>query len=218
MQALLLSQILWNDQHQLNLNFTNALLVCSFIITVLCFGTALFVPSTQILIGFIAINILITAIAVFMPSSSQSFLTLTPTLQTHILLSISAYSILTFASIIAILFAYKDWQVKNHKFSSLLNTLPSLQSLERLLFNALLVGFVLLSAGLAIGFIDIEKWFTHKIVFTIIAWFVFAFLLLGRRFFGWRGKKAIKLTLTGMVFLLLAFLGSKLVLEVITKT
>jgi ABC-type uncharacterized transport system permease subunit len=55
----------------------------------------------------------------------------------------------------------------------------------------------------------------HKTVLSVVAWLVFGGLLLGRRFWGWRGRKAIAWTLSGFAILILAYFGSKLVLELI---
>lgn len=218
LQIVLLVQFLWNENGQFNLSFSHALLICALIITLLCLIISLFMPIVQLLVIFLPINILVVIFSVAYPHSTNAHLTLSLALEAHILLSICAYSVLAFASMVAILFACKDWQVKNHRFGILWQTLPSLQSLEKLLFQLLSIGFVLLTVGIVVGFIDLDKWFTHKIIFSIIAWLVFASLLTGRYFWGWRGQKAIKLTLTGMVFLLLAFFGSKFVLEIILSS
>ena len=57
----------------------------------------------------------------------------------------------------------------------------------------------------------------HKTVLSIVAWVVFGILLFGRWRWGWRGSRAVQLALAGMVILVLAFFGSKFVLEVILK-
>ena len=57
----------------------------------------------------------------------------------------------------------------------------------------------------------------HKTVLSLVAWCIFAILLWGRHVLGWRGNTAVKLTLAGFVVLMLAFFGSKLVLEVILQ-
>jgi ABC-type uncharacterized transport system permease subunit len=93
--------------------------------------------------------------------------------------------------------------------------------MESLLFQMIGLGFALLSVTLATGFIYLEDMFAqrvaHKTVLSIAAWIIFAILLWGRLQFGWRGRIAIRWTLGGFVALLLAFLGSKLVLEVLLQ-
>jgi hypothetical protein len=84
-------------------------------------------------------------------------------------------------------------------------------------------GFVLLSATLAAGFLFSEtlygpgkawKW-DHKTVFSVLSWIAFALLLLGRARFGWRGRKAVRFLYIGALLLLLSYVGSRFVLEVV---
>ena len=102
-----------------------------------------------------------------------------------------------------------------------LQSLPPLLSLEELLFRILWAGFLLLTLTLASGMLFSEEifgrplQFTHKVVFGILAWLIFAALLAGRQVYGWRGRKALRLTLAGFLALVLAYIGSKFVLEVL---
>mgnify|MGYP006144804033 CR=1 FL=1 len=94
------------------------------------------------------------------------------------------------------------------------------------LFRFANAGFVLLSATLIAGLFFSEKLYgqahsgirwDHKTIFSILSWLVFAFLLLGRLRFGWRGRKAVRVLYTGSLLLLLAYAGSRFVLEVVLK-
>jgi ABC-type uncharacterized transport system permease subunit len=80
-------------------------------------------------------------------------------------------------------------------------------------------GFVLLSLALVTGALFLEDIFAqhlvHKTILSIVAWVVFAILLWGRWRFGWRGRTAIRWTIGGFVFLMLAYFGSKFVLELV---
>jgi ABC-type uncharacterized transport system permease subunit len=91
--------------------------------------------------------------------------------------------------------------------------------METLLFQMIGTGLFFLSISLVSGFIFIEDLFAqhlvHKTVLSIIAWIIFSSLLIGRFRYGWRGKTAVRWTLTGFFLLLLAYFGSKLVLEII---
>jgi ABC-type uncharacterized transport system permease subunit len=98
-----------------------------------------------------------------------------------------------------------------------------LLTLERLTFRFAAAGFALLSATLLAGVVFSEylygqpaRW-DHKTVFSLLAWGVFAFLLLGRLRFGWRGRKAVRVLYTGSLLLLLAYAGSRFVFEVILR-
>ena len=99
--------------------------------------------------------------------------------------------------------------------------LPPLNAMERLLFQLLGIGFALLSIGLLTGFVYLDDMFAqhlvHKTVLSIVAWCVFGTLLLGRYLWGWRGQRAVSWTLAGLAFLVLAYFGSKFVLELILQ-
>lgn len=100
-----------------------------------------------------------------------------------------------------------------------------LLTLERLMFRFIEVGFVLLSATLLVGGLFSEalygksgatpwRW-DHKTVFSVLSWLSFAVLLLGRSYWGWRGRKATRVLYAGAILLLLAYAGSRFVLEVL---
>jgi ABC-type uncharacterized transport system permease subunit len=103
----------------------------------------------------------------------------------------------------------------------ILHSLPPLLTMETLLFRLIAVGFVLLTLTLASGVLFSEEifgkafQFNHKVLFGFISWGVFAILLWGHHFYGWRGRVAVHWTMSGFGFLLLAYLGSKFVLEVL---
>lgn len=142
-------------------------------------------------------------------------------LKIHVLVSIVAYSLLGMAALIAIILAMQNHLLHNHHSGGVLRHLPPLQTTEKLMFDAITAGFLGLTLALASGFVFLENLFTqhlaHKTVLSIIAWSVFAILLTGHRILGWRGRVAIRWTLSGFGFLMLAYFGSKLVLEVILR-
>jgi ABC-type uncharacterized transport system permease subunit len=141
----------------------------------------------------------------------------------HLLLSILAYSVLTIAALHALLMAALEKGLHGRAMAAWLQELPPMVPMQRLLFQLLGFGFVALTLSLASGILFSEAWFgkpfqfTHKIVFGILSWLVFAALLVGRWRYGWRGRKAVRLTLVGFALLLLAYVGSKFVLEVVLK-
>jgi ABC-type uncharacterized transport system permease subunit len=98
-----------------------------------------------------------------------------------------------------------------------------LLTLERLTYRFVAAGFVLLSATLLFGFVFGEavygpgrgwRW-DHKTVFSLLSWLTFGVLLVGRSRFGWRGKRAVRVLYTGSIFLLLAYVGSRFVMEIV---
>jgi ABC-type uncharacterized transport system permease subunit len=137
----------------------------------------------------------------------------------HVVLSILAYSLLTIASLQALLLAYQNRQLKNKQLTAGIRLLPPLQTIEVLMFELLWVGEIMLTLAIASGFWFLEDMFAqhlvHKTVFSILAWAIYALLLWGRWKLGWRGNKATRWALAGFVFLMLAYFGSRLVLEMI---
>lgn len=98
-----------------------------------------------------------------------------------------------------------------------------LLTLERLTFRFVTAGFVLLSATLLValvfseqlyGTLPVRKW-DHKTVFSLLSWLTFAVLLIGRARFGWRGRVAVRMLYAGSGLLLLAYVGSRFVMEVV---
>ncbi len=96
--------------------------------------------------------------------------------------------------------------------------MPLLQ-LERLTFRFVEAGFCVLTATLVLGFVNTVqwRWSDHKAVFSLLAWCVFAALIIGRRTRGWRGRRATRWLYGGAVLLLLGYAGSRFVLEVLLE-
>lgn len=140
-------------------------------------------------------------------------------LQAHIFISITAYSFLTIAVVQSIVLAIQDHQLHNRQPSGFIQSLPPLQIMEQLLFQIIAIGFILLTIGLLIGILFLQditaQHLVHKTVLSSLAWTIFAILLWGRWRFGWRGRKAIRLALAGFIALMLAFIGTKIVIELI---
>ena len=139
----------------------------------------------------------------------------------HILLSLLAYSIFTLAALQALVLSRQEHLLMHHHTRGLIHTLPPLQIMERLLFDMLWCGFILLSVSLVTGFFFVEDLFAqhlaHKTILSIIAWLVYAILLAGRLLMGWRSQTAVRWTLGGFILLMLAFFGSKIVVEKLLK-
>ena len=111
--------------------------------------------------------------------------------------------------------------LRRREFHAWLRALPPLIELETLLFRTIAVGFVLLTATLLTGVLFVENLFAqhlvHKTVLSVLSWLAFGALLLGRWRYGWRGATAVRWTLAAMALLVLAFFGSKFVLELVLQ-
>ena len=139
----------------------------------------------------------------------------------HLLISMLAYSLFTIASLHVLLMALIERRLHDGALPQMLQRLPPLLAMETLLFRIIWAGFILLTLTLASGVMFSEELFgkaakfNHKTVFGVVSWIIFAALLAGRHVYGWRGRVAVRWTLAGFLALVLAYIGSKFVLEVI---
>jgi ABC-type uncharacterized transport system permease subunit len=135
----------------------------------------------------------------------------------HIAVATTAFALLTIGAVLAVLQVLVDRRLRARRPLGWLKIFTPLESLESGCFQAIVGGFALLTLTLVSGAFFIENLFAqhlvHKVFFAIVAWLVFAVLLLGRFRFGWRGRQALRWTLSGYVLLGLSYFGSKLVLE-----
>ena len=143
-----------------------------------------------------------------------------PAFRLHLLIALLAYSLFTIASLQALMMAVLENRLHGGRLPAYLQSLPPLLTIERLLFRIIALGFVLLTLTLGSGMLFSEELvgqplkLNQKVVFGILSWCIYAALLAGRRIYGWRGRAALRWTLAGFVVLVLAYIGSKLVLEV----
>ncbi|MGH8061875.1 MAG: cytochrome C assembly family protein [Pseudoxanthomonas sp.] len=140
-------------------------------------------------------------------------------LQLHAWMALLAYATLAIAALLAVMLWAQERALRRREFHAWLRALPPLTELEDLLFRTITVGFILLTATLLTGMLFVENLFAqhliHKTVLSVLSWLAFGALLVGRWRYGWRGGKAVRWTLAAMALLLLAFFGSKFVLELV---
>ncbi len=155
----------------------------------------------------------------FLPSFYHPHAGLAGGVALHSVLGILAFSLLTIAAIQALVVAWLNRELKQHHYSNTLRHMPPLQSMEELLFDFIRAGFIALLAVIISGFMFMDDMFAqhlaHKTVLTIVSFAVWGILLWGRQRFGWRGKVALRWILGGFVVLILAYFGSKFVLEIL---
>jgi len=163
---------------------------------------------------------------VIFPGSLLQLQDQTPAFGWHVAVAVLAYSTLTIAAFHAVLMALQEARLHTRTASggwlgSALDQLPALLTMEKLLFRVIWIGFILLSLTVLSGIVFSEQLFgralnfDHKSVFALLSWLLFAALLAGRRYQGWRGKTALRFTLAGFATLALAYVGSRFVLEVV---
>lgn len=202
----------------LDFSFLSALSTVTWIVVAIVLLAALFKPVDKLGLVVFPLTAIILGLKLVVPEDAHVVRDHSWPMTTHILVSILAYGFLNIAAIQAILLAVQDWSLRSrHLSGALVRSLPPLQTMEALLFQLIGAGFVLLGASLVTGFLFMEDMFAqhlaHKTVLSMLAWGVFAVLLWGRMRHGWRGQIAIRWTLGGFVALMLAYFGSKMVLE-----
>ncbi len=137
----------------------------------------------------------------------------------HVVLAMGSAGMFAIAAILVILLALQDAGLRNGRTAGWLATLPPVESLEHALFSVITVGTAALTVAILVGLLFVTDIFAqhlvHKTVLAIVAWAIFACLLLGRWRFGWRGRKAARYTIAGFVVLAIAYFGSKFVLEIL---
>lgn len=205
----------------LNLGFFNASSLVTWLIVLMLLVSAYKQPLESLGIILLPVAALAVLLESFYPSEHLIHSSATWELEVHILISILAYSVLSIAAVQAVLLAIQDHHLRNKHPGGFIRALPPLQTMESLLFRMITLGFALLTLSLATGFLFMEDMFAqhlvHKTVLGLLAWGVFGTLLWGRHRFGWRGPTAIRWTLIGFVALMLAYFGSKMVLELVLK-
>ncbi len=169
--------------------------------------------------GLVALPIagVIVAVEGIAPGPATPLSSIDSGTQVHIIASLLAFGLLSLAAVYAVFIALLDRFLRQHRVNALVRALPPLETLERLLSRLVLIGFLLLSVSLISGlmFVDnlLAQHLAHKTLLSFLAWGIFALLLFGRWRWGWRGRIAVRLTLAGIVLLLLSYFGSKWVLE-----
>lgn len=219
LQALTLNHLIYQPDG-LNLGFFVAFSLICWLISILILLSAYFRRIESLGIAIFPISALANILAT-QTNSTHLIVTGSNAIQGHIMISIVAYSLITLGAFQATLLAYQDHAIRSHHPGGLIRFLPPLHDMETLLFVFLGFGFACLSFSLLSGFFYLEDIFAqhlvHKTVLSIVAWFILGILMFGRFQFGWRGKTAIRWTISAFLFLMLAFFGSKLVLEFILQ-
>ncbi|MCM0035746.1 MAG: cytochrome c biogenesis protein CcsA [Burkholderiaceae bacterium] len=156
-------------------------------------------------------------------------------LRIHLLIALSAYALVTIAALQALLMSGLDRRLHfplvevahtgtlRRAVGRLLDAQPPLLAQEQVLFRLIWVAYVALTltliSGAVISLSYSGKWLPldHKSIFTLLSWLTFGILLIGRYVRGWRGRTALRYTLVGFAFVVLAYTGSRFVIEVILQ-
>jgi ABC-type uncharacterized transport system permease subunit len=214
----------WEDiaiPNGLDLSFANAVSVVALLVAAIALVSGLL--RTLPAIGTVVLPV--AALAVVLPvlfehPHDYPFAD-KPLAAAHVAVALVSYALFLVAAVQALILMGLEKRLHRRLPDPGRDSLPPLLTLERFLFRLVTTGFVLLTLTLASGILFSEQlfgrpvMFTHKSVFSVLGWLTFGGLLWGRWRYGWRGRVALRWILAGTLFVFLAYLGSKFVLEVI---
>jgi len=205
---------------RLDLHFFAALSLVAGVVAALTLLVNLWRPVAGLGVIVFPLAALLLALDVFIAPPTRP-LPIDWQITLHVAIALLSYSLLSIAAVLAILLALQERALRSHRPIRLVRALPPLTQTEALLFRLIATGFVGLTLTLLTGALFVHnilgQHLAHIIVLSVIAWIIFGALLWGRWRHGWRGTRAVNLTLAGMAVLALGFFGSKFVLEVILQ-
>lgn len=204
----------------LQVSFLNVMSLCALIVVILLLLAAI-TPNRLFAAGLIALPmaglLLIAEWAI--PAPGNILANVSPAIGVHVVSSVMAFGFLGLAAIYSVFVAISDHFLRRHHLNRFVRALPALDVLESLLFTLIKLGFALLTVSLITGLLFVSDLFAqhlaHKTVLSLMAWVLFGVLLWGRRFRGWRGRTAVRLTIAGIAMLAMAYFGTKFVLELV---
>ncbi len=204
-----------------NLGFGNTLSLVAWLATLIAWLSTLARPQSALLAMLLPATVVCVTVPLLVPASHPLGVANRPFAALHIAIALTAYALFVVAVLQAIVLLWLERRLHHGALGDLPQGMPPLLTLERFVFQLTTGAFVMLTLTVATGALFSEMLFdrafrfNHKTVFSILAWIVFAALLFGRYRYGWRGRKALYWLLAGSVLLLLAYFGSKFVLEVL---
>jgi ABC-type uncharacterized transport system permease subunit len=222
--ALLHTAILYTGlrtDNGLNLALTNAASLVAWAVAVLFLASMLSRPVHNLGIIITPLVALAVIVAWLFPGRPVIVPAGTTLQVTHIIISLLAYSLLTLAAGQSLLLLAQERQLRYRQAGALLRALPPLQTMEHVMFQLIGLGFLLLTFTVISGVFFSEQLFgkplrfTHHMILSVFSWLIFAAVLLGHWRFGWRGRPVVHWTLGGFALLVLAYFGSKFVLEIV---
>lgn len=208
----------------LDLGVANAISLLVWLTVLIYWLASLAFNSLAAILGLIApVALLAVVLQAVIPTQHIVTYGGDPLFTLHFVIAMLSYSLFIVATVHALVMLAEEKWLHRGVLPPFLRSLPPLLEMEALLFRILLAAFVLLTFTVASGVFFSEQLFgkrltfSHKTVFGIISWFIFGGLLAGHHFRGWRGRTAVRWTLAGFTSLLLAYIGSKVVLEIILR-
>jgi len=208
----------------LDMGVANAISLIVWLTVLIYWLAGLAFPRLTSILGLMApIALLAVAFQAIVPTHHYVTYTASPLFTAHFAIAMLAYSLFIVATVHALVMLAEEKWLHRGVMPPFIRALPPLLEMEALLFRILLAAFILLTLTVLSGVFFSELLFnkpltfTHKNVFAILSWLIFGGLLAGHHLRGWRGKKAVRWTLAGFFMLLLAYIGSKFVFEIVLQ-
>ena len=187
----------------------------SWVVATLLFLTSLTKPVHVIGILVYPLTAVSVILLLLFPDTNSKLVSIS--IASHVFLSVGAYALLSIAVAQSILLKIQERLLHDHNINTFIDKLPPLQTMEDFFFQTLKMGCILLTFSLASGFIFVVEFFeqnlSYKTFLSVIAWIVFVGIAIGHKMFGWRGRNAILATQIAFSVLVLAYFGTKLILE-----
>ncbi|GMR21541.1 MAG: cytochrome c biogenesis protein CcsA [Gammaproteobacteria bacterium] len=206
----------------IDLGLTSAMTIVTLIITILFLGAMLFTPMSAL--GIIVLPVATITLLIHDTWPSPAVLIgASPVAAIHILISLTAYGLLSLAAVQAILLLLQEHQLRHKHPAGIVRGLPPMEVMETLMVQIVVAGLVALTLTLFSGILFSEQVFgqalrfNHHILLAILAWLVYTIFLIGRWRLGWRGRTAIRWVLGGAVLLALGYFGTKFVLQFLVQ-
>ena len=235
LQGLGLYQSILFDDH-LRISWSLALSAAVWLGIIVFWLESLILKIDALLLLLLPAGAMVSILAAVFPSAQIVARASDPALRSHLLLSLCAYGLITIAACQAILMSALDRRLHFPRdltgsqarglgtvLGRMLDAQPPLLAQEQLLFRLIWVAFSVLTLAVVTGALMSLAItgkllpFDHKTVFTLLSWLTFGVLLVGRRLRGWRGRIALRYTLVGFAFILLAYTGSRFVIGIILQ-
>ena len=187
----------------------------SWVVATLLFLTSLTKPVHVIGILVYPLTAVSVILLLLFPDTNSKLVSIS--IASHVFLSVGAYALLSIAVAQSILLKIQERLLHDHNINTFIDKLPPLQTMEDFFFQTLKMGCILLTLSLASGFIFVDEFFeqnlSYKTFLSVIAWVVFVGIVVGHKMFGWRGRNTILATQIAFSVMVLAYFGTKLVLE-----
>ena len=187
----------------------------SWVVATLLFLTSLTKPVHVIGILVYPLTAVSVILLLLFPDTNSKLVSIS--IASHVFLSVGAYALLSIAVAQSILLKIQERLLHDHNINTFIDKLPPLQTMEDFFFQTLKMGCILLTLSLASGFIFVDEFFeqnlSYKTFLSVIAWGAFVGIVVGHKMFGWRGRNAILATQIAFSVMVLAYFGTKLVLE-----